>query len=226
MSFTHHPTSRYKMRKLYAENCFLFRAKVLTKLSLWPWLLTSKSIVTCIFFSPSCFYVWSMKAVCWKLCKLSCQNLRIDKVLFVSLNFNPLPQLYMYLPLTILHLYWKLAVSCQLKVLTKFSLWPWIRGIDLLTPKCIGIFLWPPFIYVLLYGKLYVENYSNLSNDQVRKGPAEGLSQWQLLFVMTLNSDPLTSKNIGIFLSISCIYVWNLYYRVRTKVLTYRPRFL
>ena len=31
-----------------------------------------------IFLSPSCIYVWNMKAVRWKLLKLSCQNQSVD----------------------------------------------------------------------------------------------------------------------------------------------------
>ena len=32
-----------------------------------------------IFLSPSCIYLWNMKAVCWTLPKLSCQNHSVDK---------------------------------------------------------------------------------------------------------------------------------------------------
>ena len=33
-----------------------------------------------IFLSPSCIYVWNMRAVLWKLLQLSCQNQSVDKV--------------------------------------------------------------------------------------------------------------------------------------------------
>ena len=65
-----------------------------------------------IFLSPSCIYVWYMKAVRWKLLKLSCQNQSVDKV---QLWPSPLdPKMYRYLPLAILHLCMKYE-CCALK---------------------------------------------------------------------------------------------------------------
>ena len=63
-------------------------------------LLTPKCIG--IFLSPSCIFVWNMKAVPWKLLKLSCQNKSVNKV---SLWPRPLdPKMHWYLPLAIPHL--------------------------------------------------------------------------------------------------------------------------
>ena len=75
--------------KLYIENCsnYRVRTKVLTKfrcdLDLW----TPKCIG--IVLLPSGIYVWNMKAVRWKLLKLSCQNQIVDKVRLWPWPFDP-----------------------------------------------------------------------------------------------------------------------------------------
>ena len=69
-------------------------------------LLTPKCIV--IVLSPFCIYAWNMKAVRWKLLKLSCQNQSVDNVW----PFDP--KIYRYLSLATLHLCMKYE-SCTLK---------------------------------------------------------------------------------------------------------------
>ena len=70
---------------------------------MWPWPLTPKCV--CIFLSPSCIYVWNMKAVRWKLVKLLFQNQIVDKVQLWPWPFHP--KMYRYIPLCILHLWMK-----------------------------------------------------------------------------------------------------------------------
>ena len=142
--------------KLYLENytSYSVRTKVLTKircdLDLWP----PKCIS--IFLSPSCIYVWNMKAVRWKLLKLSWQNQNLTKFCCV-LDLRPLdPKMYRYFPLTILHLYMKYE-SCTLKtiqvIVSELKCWQSSIMIvtltsDFWTPKCKGIFLSPSCIFV------------------------------------------------------------------------------
>ena len=128
--------SMYEIWKLHIENysSYCVSPKVLTKFrcDLAIDLLTPKCIG--IFLLPSCIYVWNMKAVRWKLLKLSCQNQSVDKV-----QLWPWPltfwhqNIYRYLSLTILHLCMKYD-SCTLKLPTllcqnqsvdKVQLWPW-----------------------------------------------------------------------------------------------------
>ena len=66
------------MYKIWKLPKLLFRAKVLTKFSCDLWPFDPKCIG--IFLSPSCIYVWTMKAVCWRQLKLSCQNQSVDQV--------------------------------------------------------------------------------------------------------------------------------------------------
>ena len=118
------------------------RTKVLTNfrcdLDLW----TPKCIGISIL--PSCVYVWNMKAVRWKLLKLSCQHQNIDKV---PLRPWPLDQnIYRDIPFAILHLCMNYE-SCALKTTQVIVSEPkcWQSSIvtltfHLLTPKCIGIF--------------------------------------------------------------------------------------
>ena len=107
---------------------------------------------TCIFLSQLCVNVWNIKAVCWTLLKLLWQNQSVDKI-----QSWPWPldlQMYRYLSLTILHLCKKYQ-SCTSKT-TKVIVSepkPWQSSVmtltfDLLSQKCIGIFLSPSCIYV------------------------------------------------------------------------------
>ena len=68
-----------------------------------------------IFLLPSCIDVWNMKAVHWKLLKLSCQNQSVDKVPLWPWPLTFWPKMYRHLPLTILHLCMKYE-SCTLKI--------------------------------------------------------------------------------------------------------------
>ena len=72
--------------------------------------LTSKCKGT--FFSPSCIYVWNMKAVRWKLLKLLCQNQSVDKVQLWPWPLDP--KMYRHLPFAILYLCMTYE-SCTLK---------------------------------------------------------------------------------------------------------------
>ena len=82
---------------------------------------------------------------------------------------------------------------------------------DLLIPKYIDIFLSPSCIYVWKQDKssyivheiwkLYFENYSSYRVLEPKF--------WKKS-VVTLTSDFLTPKYIGIFLAPSCIFVWNM----------------
>ena len=75
-------------------------------------LLTPKC--TGIFFSPSCIYVWNMKAVHLQLLKLPCQNQSNDKVPLWPWPLTFWPKMYRYLPSTSLH-QWMIYESCTLK---------------------------------------------------------------------------------------------------------------
>ena len=99
---SHHPASMYEIWKVYVENysSYRVRTKVLTKFSCDLDLLTPECIG--VFLSPSFIYVWYMKAVCWKLLNLSCQNQSFDQVQLWPRPFDP--KMYRYFPLTILHL--------------------------------------------------------------------------------------------------------------------------
>ena len=115
-------------------------------------LLTPKSIG--IFLLSSCIYVWNMKAVPWKLLKLSCQNQSVDKVQLWLWPFDLIMKIYRYLPLSILHLCMKYE-SCTLKTTQVTVPEPkcWQSSavtltFDLLTQKCIGIFLSSSCSYV------------------------------------------------------------------------------
>ena len=59
-------TSRYRVNQKDDE------------VQLWPWPLIFWPHHVCVFLSPSCIYVWNMRAVRWKLLKFSCQNQRVD----------------------------------------------------------------------------------------------------------------------------------------------------
>ena len=130
-----------------------------------------------IFLSPSCFYVRNMKAVRWKLIKLSCQNQSVDKVQLWPWPFDP--KMCRYLPLAILYLCmksvrWKLIkLSCQNQSVDKVPLWPWP-----LTPKYIGIFLSPSCIYVwnmeAVHWKLLKLSCQNQSVEVQMDGQTDG----------------------------------------------------
>ena len=152
VSSSHHPASLYEIWKLYVENYsnYLVRTKMLAKfhcdLDLW--------IPKCIgiFLSPSCIHVWNMKAVCWKLLKLSCQNQSVDKVPLWPWPLDP--KMYRYLPLAIPHPCMKYE-SCTLKttqiIVSESKCWQssvLTLTFALLTPNCIGIFFSPSCIYV------------------------------------------------------------------------------
>ena len=153
VSSSHHPTSMYEIWKLPK---LLFRAKVLTKFSCDLWPFDPKCIG--IFLSPSCIYVWNMKAVCWRQLKLSCQNQSVDQVHLWPWPLTPkcigifLSPSCIYVSShhpTSMYEIWRMYVEnyssyrVRTKVLTKFHC-----DIDLWIPKCIGIFHSPSCIYV------------------------------------------------------------------------------
>ena len=86
---SHHPASMYEILKLYVENYSSnrVRTKVLIKFCCDLYLWIPKCIS--IFLSPSCIYVCNMKAVRWKLLKLSSQNQSVDKVLLWPWPLDP-----------------------------------------------------------------------------------------------------------------------------------------
>ena len=120
-------------------------------LNLWP--LTSKCKGT--FLSSSCIYVWNMKAVRWKLVKLSCQNQSVHKVPLwawlltpkcIGIFFSP-SCIYVW---TMKAVRWKVVkLLCQDQSVDKVLLWPWPFDPNFLSPSCI--YVW----------KLYIENYSS-----------------------------------------------------------------
>ena len=126
--------------------------KVLTKfccdLDLWPF--DPKCIG--IFLSPPCIYIWNMKVVRWKLLKLLCQNQSVDKVPLWPWPLDP--KMYRYLPLAILHLcmkYGRWTLTTTQVIMSEPKCWQSsvvTLNFDLLTPKCICIFLLPSCLYV------------------------------------------------------------------------------
>ena len=111
--------------------------------------------------------------------------------------------MYRYLPITNLHLCMTYE-SCTSKTTQIIVLKPkfWRSSVvtltfDLLTPKCIGIFVAPACIDVW--------NMKYVRWKLVKSEP----KCWQCPFV-TLTFDLMTLKWIGIFLLSSCIYVWHM----------------
>ena len=165
--------------------------KCICDLDLW----TRKCIG--IFLSPSGIYVWNMKAVRWVL-KLSCQNNSVDKVQWWPWPFDL--KMYTYLPLTILHLCMKYE-SCTLRTtqdivsepsVDKVQWWPWPLPFDLKMYSSHN----PASMYEIW--NLYIGKYSSYG---VRT---------TVLTKFSGDLDLLTSKCNGVFLSPSCIYVWNM----------------
>ena len=139
----------YEIWKLYIENysSYHVRTKVLTKFSCDLDLWIPKYIG--IFLLPSRIYVRNMKAVRWKLLKLSCQNQSVDKVTLWPWPLDP-KCIDIFLSPSCIYVWnmktvrWKLLkLSCQNQSVDKFC-----NDLDLLTPKCISIFLSPSCIYV------------------------------------------------------------------------------
>ena len=134
-----------------------------------------------IFLLSTCIYVWNMEAVRWKLLKSLCQNQRVDKI-----------------PLWPWHLtFWSQDIGIFLKMLTKFrsdlDLWPF-------EPK---IYRYLPL--AILHLCMKYESYTLKTTEVIVSTP----KCWQSSAV-TLTFDLLTPKCTGIFLSPSCIYVWNM----------------
>ena len=171
--FSHHPASMYEIWKPYIENCSSYRVRTkVLKVTLWPWPLD--------------------------------------------------PKMYRYLPLTILHLCIKYE-SCTLKTNQVIVSEPkcWQSSVvtltfELLTLKFIGIFLSPSCIYVWNM-KAVSWKLLKLSCQKTTQVIVSEPKYWQSSIV-TLTFDLLTPKCIGIFLSPSCIYVWNMK-AVRWKLL-------
>ena len=168
-------SERAPLRVCHYDRCFSG-----DDLKLFP--LTPKCID--IFLSPSCINVWNMKAAHWKLVQLSCQNQSVDKVQLWPWPFDP--KMYRYRPNTILHLCMKYE-SCTLKtgpvIVSEAKCWQssvLTLTFDLLTPKCIGIFLSPSYIYVwnikAVHWKLVQLSCQNQSVDKVQLWP------WPLTF--------------------------------------------
>ena len=136
-----------------------------------------------------------MKAVRWKLLNLSCQNHSADKVPLWPWPLDP--KMYRYLPLTILHLckkYWKLfKLSCHNWSVDKVPLWHWP-----LDPK-----MYRHLPLTILHLCMKYESCT-LQTTQVI------VSEPNLLMKFDCDLDLWTSKCIGIFLSPSCIHVWNM----------------
>ena len=154
-----------------------------------------------IFLSPYCIYVWNMKAVRWKLIKLSCQNQSVDKVLMWPWPLTPkcigifLSQSCIYI-WNMKDVHWKLLklpVLCRNQSVDKFSF-----NLDTFWPQNIYVSSsrHPACMYEIR--KMYIENYSSYC---VRT---------KVLTKYNSDLDLLTPICIGIFLSPSWIYVWNV----------------
>ena len=82
------------------------------------------------FLSPSCIYVWNMKAVRWKLLKLSCQNQSVNKVQLWPWTLDSKCIDIFLSPFCIdvwnmKAVRWKLLkLSCQNQSVDKVHLWP------------------------------------------------------------------------------------------------------
>ena len=146
----------------------------------------------------------NIKAVHWKLPKLFFRNQSFDKVPLWPWPSTFWPQNVKvsssHHPVSMYEI-WKLYVEnyssycVRTKVLTKFRC---DLDFNLLTQKCIGIFLSPSCIYVWNM-KAVIETYSS---NRVRT---------KVLTKFRYDLDLWTPKCKGIFLSQSCTYVWNLY---------------
>ena len=177
------------------------RAKALAKVRFDLGLWTPKCIG--IFLSPSCIYVWNMKAVRWKKTQAIVSEPKCWQKSIVTLTFRPQKCIGIFHSPSCIYV-WNIKI-CTLKITEVTEPKCWQSSVvtltfDLLTPKCIGIFLSPSCIYVsniiAVHWKLLNFSCQNLSVD---KSQSCGL-------------DLLIPKciYIGIFLSTSCIYVWNM----------------
>ena len=147
---SHHHASMYEIQCM--NTISRKRVDKLQFLTLTYDLLTPKCIG--IFLSPLCIYVYKIRAVHWKLPKLSCQNKSVDKVQLKPWPWPFDPKMYRFLSLIILHLCLKYE-SCMLKTTQVIVSEPkcWQSSVvtlifDLLALKCIGIFLSSSCIYV------------------------------------------------------------------------------
>ena len=179
-------------------------------------ILTQKCIS--IFLSPSCFYVWNMKAVRWRLLKWSYQNQSFEQVQLWPWPFNN--KMYRYHPLTILHQcmlhVWKLYIEnyssyrVRTNVLIMFScdldLWPF----DSKMYRYLSI--------TILHICMKYESCTLKITQVIVSEPKCCQSS-----IVTLTFDLLIPKYIGIFPAPSCIYVYNMKLYIETY-LSYRVR--
>ena len=205
MSSSYHPPSIFEIWSLYIENypSYHIRTKVFTLFRCDLDLLTPK----CNRYLPLAILQLCMK---YESCTLKTTQVIVSEPKCWRRSVVTLtcyPKIYRYLPLAILQLcmnIWKLYIEnySSYRVRTK-----------MLIPKDIVL---SPSASMYVIWKLYVENYSNY---RVRT---------KMLTKFRDDLDLLTPKCIGIFLSPSCIYVWNMKavrwnyssYPFRTKVLT------
>ena len=125
----------YEIWKLYVENYWMYCVREPERwqssvVTLTFDLLTTKCIG--IFLTPSCIYVWNMKAVCWKILKLLCQKQSFNQVLLWPWPLTPkCTGIFLLLSwISVWNLYVEnyCSYSARVNVLTKFSydldLWP------------------------------------------------------------------------------------------------------
>ena len=149
-----------------------------------------------VFLSLSCIYVCDMKAVCWKLLNLSCQNQSLDKVPLWTWPLDP----KMYRSpsshhLASIHEKWKQNVenySCyciRTKMLTKFSfdlgLWPQVK-------KAYSVSHHPASMHKIWH---YVEKQLKLA------------SQNKMLTNFSCDLDLWTPKCICIFIHLTILHL-------------------
>ena len=114
----------------------LCQSQSVYKVQLWPWPFDPKMFDLLIpkctsILSPSCIYVWSMKAVHWKLLKFSCQNQVLTKFR-CDLDLWTPKCICIFLSPSCIDLWnmkaihWKLKSSCKNQSVDKVLLWPWL----------------------------------------------------------------------------------------------------
>ena len=195
-------------------------------------LLTQKCIG--VFLSSSSIYVWSMKSLCWKVFELSWHN-NVWGICKYDLDLWPFdPKMYRCLPFFILYLWMKYKVS-MLKsfwvIVAQQCLGEFVTltlTFDLLTAGGIchyDLDLWPfdpklyrclPFFILYLCMKYEVSMWKSFW--VIVAQPSCGRTDRRTDKVITIGLPPL--RCIGVFLSSSCVCVWNINFYVE-KFLSY-----